>query len=235
MSPYKAIQVRLLRMSAERLSEKDKVHATISKDNPGIRWSMTFYKWNKWIYVKSLMNKGWTPTCTWIREEQKNWTISFKYFFFRSKKRCKLVEFTWFSVFIRVSSFLFSFRSESQSCEWNKLITPAISLPYSDVFSDFPEILRSRSHDLKLPSLPFGVVACAFATTSPPKRLQLFICFSFWLYLPWLLSVINGAVVHFTVVRLVAKPLNRGEATGDLVMIQTLLLFKCKLPCYHAN
>ena len=37
MSPYKAIQVRLLRMSAERLSEKDKVHATISKDNPGIR------------------------------------------------------------------------------------------------------------------------------------------------------------------------------------------------------
>ena len=37
MSPYKAIQVRLLRMSAERLSEKDEVHATISKDNPGIR------------------------------------------------------------------------------------------------------------------------------------------------------------------------------------------------------
>ena len=36
MSPYKAIQVRLLRMSAERLSEKDKVHATISKDNPVI-------------------------------------------------------------------------------------------------------------------------------------------------------------------------------------------------------
>ena len=32
-----------------------------------------------------------------------------------------------------------------------------------------------------------------------------------------------------------AKPLNRNEAKGDLVMIQTLLLFKCKLLCYHAN
>ena len=84
MLPYKAIQVRLLRMSAERLSEKDKVHATISKDNPGIRWSMTFYNWNKWIYIKSVVNKGWTPTCKWIREEQKNWTISFKDFFQRN-------------------------------------------------------------------------------------------------------------------------------------------------------
>ena len=43
------------------------------------------------------------------------------------------------------------------------------------------------------------------------------------------------AVVHFTVVCLVAKPLNRNEAKGDLVMIQALLLFKCKLLCYHAN
>ena len=34
---------------------------------------------------------------------------------------------------------------------------------------------------------------------------------------------------------MVAKPLNRNEAKGDLVMIQTLLLFKCKLLCYHAN
>ena len=40
---------------------------------------------------------------------------------------------------------------------------------------------------------------------------------------------------HFTVVCLVAKPLNRNEAKCDLVMIQTLLLFKCKLFCYHAN
>ena len=42
-------------------------------------------------------------------------------------------------------------------------------------------------------------------------------------------------IVHFTVACLVAKPLNRSEAKGDLVMIQTLLLFKCKLLCYHAN
>ena len=34
---------------------------------------------------------------------------------------------------------------------------------------------------------------------------------------------------------LVAKPLNRSEAKVDLVLIQTLLLFKCKLLCYHAN
>ena len=42
-------------------------------------------------------------------------------------------------------------------------------------------------------------------------------------------------IVHFTVVCLVAKSLTRSEAKGDLVMIQTLLLLKCKLICYHAN
>ena len=42
-------------------------------------------------------------------------------------------------------------------------------------------------------------------------------------------------IVHFTVTCLVAKPLNKSEAKGDLVTTQTLLLFKCKLPCYHAN
>ena len=42
-------------------------------------------------------------------------------------------------------------------------------------------------------------------------------------------------IVHFTVLCLVAKPLDRSEAKGDLVMIQTLLLLKCKLICYHAN
>ena len=42
-------------------------------------------------------------------------------------------------------------------------------------------------------------------------------------------------IVHFTVVCLVAKPLNRSEANVDLVTIQTLLLFKCKLLCYHTN
>ena len=46
---------------------------------------------------------------------------------------------------------------------------------------------------------------------------------------------IYSLIVHFTVVCLVAKPLNRNEGKGDLVMIQTLLLFKCKLLCYHAN
>ena len=42
-------------------------------------------------------------------------------------------------------------------------------------------------------------------------------------------------MVHFTVACLVAKPLNRSEAKGDLVLIQTFLLSKCKLLCYHAD
>ena len=42
-------------------------------------------------------------------------------------------------------------------------------------------------------------------------------------------------MVHFTVVCLVAKPLNRSEAKVDLVMIQTLLLFKCTLLSYLAS
>ena len=42
-------------------------------------------------------------------------------------------------------------------------------------------------------------------------------------------------IVHFKVVCLIAKPLNRNEAKGDLVMIQTFLLFKYKLLCYHAS
>ena len=36
-------------------------------------------------------------------------------------------------------------------------------------------------------------------------------------------------IVHFT------APLKRSEAKADLVRIQTLLLFKCKLLCYHGN
>ena len=35
-------------------------------------------------------------------------------------------------------------------------------------------------------------------------------------------------MAHFTFVSFVAKPLNRIEAKGDLVIIQTLLLSKCK-------
>ena len=38
----------------------------------------------------------------------------------------------------------------------------------------------------------------------------------------------GGPIVHFTVVCLIAKRLNRSEAKGDLVMIQILLLLKCK-------
>ena len=43
------------------------------------------------------------------------------------------------------------------------------------------------------------------------------------------------AVVCFTVACLVVKPLIRSVAKGDLVIIQTLLFFKCKSLCYHAN
>ena len=42
-------------------------------------------------------------------------------------------------------------------------------------------------------------------------------------------------IVHFTVVYLVARPLNKSKAEVHLVMIQTLLLFTFKLLCYHAN
>ena len=35
-------------------------------------------------------------------------------------------------------------------------------------------------------------------------------------------------IVHFTVLCLVTKPLNRSKAKGDLVMIHPLLLFKCE-------
>ena len=39
---------------------------------------------------------------------------------------------------------------------------------------------------------------------------------------------VRSAIIHFTVVCSVAKSSNRSGAKGDLVMIQTLLLFKCK-------
>ena len=42
-------------------------------------------------------------------------------------------------------------------------------------------------------------------------------------------------IVHFTVTLLIAKSLNTSEAKSDLVMIQTLLLFRCKSLSYHAN
>ena len=37
------------------------------------------------------------------------------------------------------------------------------------------------------------------------------------------------SIDHFTVVCLVAWPLNESEAGGDLVLIETSLLFLCKL------
>ena len=45
----------------------------------------------------------------------------------------------------------------------------------------------------------------------------------------------KSPIIHFTVACLLVKSLNRSEAKGDAVMIQTLLLFKCKLLCYYAD
>ena len=42
-------------------------------------------------------------------------------------------------------------------------------------------------------------------------------------------------IFQFTDVGLVAKSLNRSDAKGDHVMLQTLLLFRCKLLHYHAR
>ena len=44
-----------------------------------------------------------------------------------------------------------------------------------------------------------------------------------------------AGIGHFTVVCLVTWPLSGSEAGGDLVLIQTLLLFTCKSCCSHAN
>ena len=46
-------------------------------------------------------------------------------------------------------------------------------------------------------------------------------------------SAVSSKIVHFIVVCLVAKPLNRSKAKVDLAMIQTLLLFKCILLYYY--
>ena len=49
---------------------------------------------------------------------------------------------------------------------------------------------------------------------------------------------INSFIViidHFTVVCSVTWPLNGNEAEGDLVLIQTSLLFLCKSSCFNAN
>ena len=50
------------------------------------------------------------------------------------------------------------------------------------------------------------------------------------LYVRYALSpiLLRMLIDHFTVVCLVAWPLNEGEAGGDLVLIETPLLFLCK-------
>ena len=59
--------------------------------------------------------------------------------------------------------------------------------------------------------------------------------FNYFVWSKYYTNIIFFVIVHLTVVCLVAKPLNRNEAKGDLVMIQTLLLFKCKLLCNYTN
>ena len=44
-----------------------------------------------------------------------------------------------------------------------------------------------------------------------------------------------GSAPDFTVVCSLPWPLNRGEARGDLVLLQAFLLFKCKSWYSHAN
>ena len=45
----------------------------------------------------------------------------------------------------------------------------------------------------------------------------------------------RNVILHFTVVCLVVKPLNRREPKVESVVIQTLLLFVFKSVFYHAN
>ena len=56
-----------------------------------------------------------------------------------------------------------------------------------------------------------------------------------YLGLPLRLDVDRCTIIHFTVACSIAKPLNRSEAKGVLLVIQTSLFFKCELFCYYAN
>ena len=53
--------------------------------------------------------------------------------------------------------------------------------------------------------------------------------------IPKIRETVHSIILHFTVVCLVAKPLNRSETRIDFVVTQTLLLFICKSLCYHAR
>ena len=65
--------------------------------------------------------------------------------------------------------------------------------------------------------MPLGVVAVVSDTLFS----ELYVMRVFYFYFSQLID-------HFTVVRLVAWPLNENEAGGDLVLIETSLLFLCK-------
>ena len=45
-------------------------------------------------------------------------------------------------------------------------------------------------------------------------------------------KLLQRPIAHFTVVCLVAWPLNENEAGGDLVLIETLIFFICKINYY---
>ena len=76
---------------------------------------------------------------------------------------------------------------------------------------------------------------CLEAWPKIQVRMEDFICMKQSALLVHINVLSDVSMVHFTVACLVAQPLNRSEAKVDLVMIQILLLFKCKLLCYHAN
>ena len=59
--------------------------------------------------------------------------------------------------------------------------------------------------------------------------------FDFYFDLFWMAWHWKPAISHFTVVCSVCWPLNRSEAGGDLVLLQTFLLFTCKSWYFHAN
>ena len=76
-----------------------------------------------------------------------------------------------------------------------------------------------KYHKPPLPIIPFGIVAYSFV--GQPFSKQLYMS--------------PESIDHFTVVGLVAWPLNGSEAGGDLVLIQTSLLLLCKSSCSYAN
>ena len=56
-----------------------------------------------------------------------------------------------------------------------------------------------------------------------------------WQGWKWIAIISSAEIGHFTVVCVVTWPLSGSEAGGNLVLIQTPLLFTCKSCCSHAN